>query len=282
MKTLILTVLTLMLTMGNLHAEELKIILSPFHGYVNVEEGKAAGPIIDIMDAIIKETNYSYAVEIYPWARAYRSIINGSANTLMPHLIKNKKRANLVKWGDEIMPMDFWIVKKKDRNDINFTTIDEAKKYNFITVHDDATTQYLQEHGFENLTVITDATQSIEMLNLNRGDLIIQEKNAFFHMLDSLKIDTDDYTPMHKIDELSRTLCLAFSKTTNDGVIRDIKHAFNQIKLDGTYDKILTKWGITADTKDPHGKHARIFTMQALQYPYTASNFQGSPKLQRF
>lgn len=244
MKQFLLMIAVTVFSSANLYAEKIHIAMSSFPGYVNVEGDVIKGPIIEIMDATMKRANYSYDVKQYPWARAYKTVTEGAANTLIPHLVRNEEREILVKWVDEIMPMEFWMVKKKSREDIQIKTLEDARKYSFIAVREDITTLYLQEHGFKRIQAVSQESQPIKMLLADRGDLIIQDKVAFFQMLNALEISADQYDFIYKLEDMPAALWIAFSNSTEDSVVKDIQKAFNQIKADGTYKKIMSKWGM--------------------------------------
>lgn len=244
MKRFILMIAVAVFSSANLYAEKIHIVMSSFPGYVNLEGEEIKGPLIEIMEATMKRANYSYDVKLYPWARAYKNITEGAANTLMPHLIRNEKRESRVQWVDEIMPMEFWMIKKKGREDIQIKTLDEARMYNFISVREDVTTQYLKERGFERIQVVNQELQPAKMLLADRGDLIIQDRVAFFQILSTLKISADQYDFVYKLEDMPTALWIALSNSTEDAVVKDIQKAFKQVKADGTYKKIMGQWGM--------------------------------------
>jgi ABC-type amino acid transport substrate-binding protein len=60
----------------------------------------------------------------------------------------------------------------------------------------------------------------------------------------ALGLNASDFEKAYFLDGVPAKLNLAFSQHTNDSIVEKYKKALNEIKKDGTFDRVLRKWGM--------------------------------------
>jgi len=232
---------------GSAYAEEPVVIaINIIPPYVFQKDGALMGVIPEITQIVAKKAGLPYVVEVYPWARIYKMGL-GDKNILVPTIYRTPEREKLFKWVGAVFPLKLWMFKLKKRSDIHIESIEAAKAYQTGGENEDASTQYLIRQGFiqgGNLTAFTGGKQLVQMLNSGRLDLVAAEELNFQHWAAELGLKASDFEKAYFIEGVQANLNLAFSPRTNDAIVEKYRKALNEIKKDGTFEKVLLKWGI--------------------------------------
>jgi len=243
---LILAMIGAIASGGRAYAEEPVVIaINIIPPYVFEKDGTLTGIIPEITQIVAKKAGLPYVIEVYPWARIYKMGLEDK-NILVPTIYRTPEREKLFKWVGAVFPLKLCMFKLKKRSDIHIESIEAAKVYQIGGENEDASTQYLIRQGFiqgKNLTAFTGGKQLVQMLNSGRLDLVVAEELNFQHWAAELGLNTSDFEKAYFIEEVQANLNLAFSRRTNDAIVEKYKKALNEIKKDGTFEKIRLKWG---------------------------------------
>lgn len=244
---LILATIGVMASGGRAYAEEPVVIaINIIPPYVFEKDGALVGIIPEITQIVADKAGLPYTIKIYPWARIYKMGLEDE-NILVPTIYRTPEREKLFKWVGAVMPLKLWIFKLKKRSDIRIGNIEAAKAYQIGGENEDASTQYLIRQGFiqgKNLTAFTRGKQLVQMLNSGRLDLVVAEELNFQYWVEELGLNPADFEKAYFLDGVPARLHLAFSRHTNDSIVEKYKKALSEIKKDGTFEKVLRKWGI--------------------------------------
>ncbi|MDO9010932.1 MAG: transporter substrate-binding domain-containing protein [Gallionella sp.] len=244
---LILVMIGVTASGGSAYAEEPVVIaINIIPPYVFKKDGGLTGIIPEITQIVAQKAGLPYVVEVYPWARIYKMGLEDK-NILLPTIYRTPEREKLFKWVGAVFPLKLWMFKLKKRSDIHIGSIEAAKAYQIGGENEDASTQYLIRLGFiqgKNLTAFTGGKQLVQMLNSGRLDLVVAEELNFQHWAAELGLNASDFEKAYFIEGVQANLNLAFSQRTNDAIVEKYKKALNEIKKDGTFEKVLLKWGM--------------------------------------
>ncbi|MNL50966.1 Bacterial extracellular solute-binding protein, family 3 [compost metagenome] len=125
------------------------------------------------------------------------------------------------------------------REDIAVTKdLENLKKYKFGVVTDSLESVLIESRGFK-LEKVKDPAQNIKMLKANRVDLLIGTAQY---------IKTLEEKHSVRLKKISRVKDVpyyaAFHKKTSDQFIIQFNQILNEMKKDGTTDKIYHKYGL--------------------------------------
>lgn len=238
-----LSILVTMLTFSNAQALELKIVSDPFPplGYVN-KDGKIVGMAVDIVKALLEETGIDGKFSMLPWARAYH-MAKTEENVLIFSLTKTEERERIFKLVGPIFSDKAYLYKLKKRNDIQLSSLNDAKKFYIGVVNKYYSHQYLVSKGFEigkNLDIVFSPELNFRKFINERFDLMISIETYFNYQVKESGFDPEIFEKA--LLAMSIENYLGFSAKTDDEIINRFKQALKKIKSDGTFDKIADKY----------------------------------------
>lgn len=225
------------------NAQEIRVVTEDFPPFQWVEDGELVGPSIDVTRALLQATGTKATIEVYPWARAYK-IATTEKNVLLLSPGRNAERENLFKWLGVIMHRNMHLWKLKERQDIVVERLEDAKNYKTAVVRSDVRTQFLLENGFvphTHLHVVPFNKLVIRLLFKRRADLIM-ENNGLPFKVEKLGLNFDELEKVLHVPELSGGVYGAFSLKTPDTVVNRFRDALKQLKDEGEFDKIISKY----------------------------------------
>lgn len=198
------------------------------------------GSSTDIMKEIFKRTKIRYSMELLPWARAYNYALTKS-NAVVFAASRTPEREKLFKWVGPIGENDwvlFSLIDPKTKTPkIKINTLEDAKKYVIGAYKGDATSNYLHSLGFTVDDTNLDLNNE-KKLQAERIDLWASGKQLGNWIFRKNKIN--NIAPVFTLK--TSVLYAAFNIQTDDAVIATLNKAIQDIKKDGTYNKIMKKY----------------------------------------
>lgn len=225
-------------------ATTITVVTEEYPPYNFTENGVIKGCSTEIVKEVLKRADIPYSLASFPWARTYNTALN-MPNVLIYSIGRSENRENLFKWIDVVAPYDIHLYKLKRRTDIQIASLDDARHYRIGAVRDDVRAQFLEKNSFEqgkNLDLVTQDTQNVRKMMIDRIDLFPIDQVALVHILKMEGLAIEDFEPVLHLQDLSTGLFLAFSKKTDDTLVEKCKAALAEIKKDGTYDAIMKKY----------------------------------------
>jgi len=240
-------VLVFALCMGHeTYSTELKILTEDYIPFNYLENGLLKGFSTEVVQTLIKKTGVQIErnkILLWPWKRAYQTALEED-NVLLFTTTRTPQREKLFKWVGPIYPREQWVFKLKSRDDIKIANIQAAKSYTVAEVEDSANFQEFVNHGFlpgKNLITISKGDSKIEMFLAGRIDLVsyipleaayrLRKLGKSYDLIEKLFLMSGEYK-----------YYLAFSHGTDDEIVAQFQKAFDDMKHDGLYNKILKKY----------------------------------------
>ena len=155
-------------------------------------------------------------------------------------------RINQFEWIGPITTTNTVIFGVNTPNAPTLDTLEEAKDYTIAVVKDDVTHLALLERGFvdnENLYVV-DSTQSLFRLLVARPDIdfIMADDITMSYRAKLAGVDVKQIKRVYEINDLPLNFYFACSLSTDQDVIQALKSAMADVRNDGTYAKIISRW----------------------------------------
>jgi polar amino acid transport system substrate-binding protein len=200
------------------------------------------GISVDLIKEIQKRIGNNKEIQLTTWNRAYDVTLNQLGYALFL-TTRSDKREKLFKWVGPTTSMKLVFFKNKKRTDLQILTLDDAKKVNSIVVAKQTiATEKLKEYGFKNLEINTLSNYSFAKLRENKIDLYPVEYHAFMYKLKNLHLEDQIVPVKMKKPIYEAKLYIAFNINTDEKIIKTWQNALDDIKKDGTYDKILNRY----------------------------------------
>ncbi len=225
---------------------ELKVITEDFAPFNYVEKGAVTGFTTEIVRTLIEKTGVRIArdkILFWPWKRAYQAALS-EENVLLFTTTRTPKREALFKWVGPIYPRQQWMFRLGSRTDIKARDLESARRYKVAEVEDSANYQTFVKNGFvpgKNLVLVNTWNSKINMLLAGRVDMASFLPLEFAHRMRLLGKEFNMLERMFLVSGEFKYF-LAFSRGTPDSAVTAFQQAYDGMKADGSYDRILKKY----------------------------------------
>ncbi|GGP65192.1 hypothetical protein GCM10009347_33830 [Shewanella algicola] len=240
---IILSVCFTLTPTGHLYAKnasEVQFITYPLPPFTYLDNGYLSGFSIDIIEAMMQNTQQTAKIEMYPFKRAFQ-LIKSQKNTALFLVAKRPERESEMKWVGPIISSGVYFYQKRDSG-LSLAHLEDLKRVqNIGVVQDNADHTYLNAQGFTNLSTDNAQLQSLKMLSYGRIDVAPMSELVMPYLAQAANIDinTIERTPIKLYDS---TLYIAFSNDTSDEDIALWQQAFDELKKSGQYQAIYDRY----------------------------------------
>lgn len=204
------------------------------------EDGQLKGISVEIVREILQKVGHPDQIEVLPWARAYR-IINHKDDCVLFSMSRRQEREKKFKWVGPLVEQNYYFYKRQG-SPITIDTLGQARSIHRIGVPRDFMIHILLEtQKFKNLDVSHNPVQDLKKLMLDRVDVVPMGELNLIPTLKEAGIPVDEVERTEHIIYHS-VLYIAFSPNVDDTTIQTWQEALDEIKADGTYQKIRAKY----------------------------------------
>jgi len=221
------------------NAAKIKVVTENSPPLQEMEGDRVGGVATKLVEAVLKKSGMSYEIKMYPWARAFSML--QEPNVLIYSMARTKTRESQFKWVGELLPVRYYLFRLKSRPEIAPKTIEEAKRYRIGVLRQDIVHQYLKREEFPLLDEVAKIELNFAKLFNNRVELVPYSDRLIINFdCINLNIDCEKLEPALLLEDISFGLYLAFSKKTDDAVVKKVRDAYDALKADGTYERIMS------------------------------------------
>lgn len=203
---------------------------------------KLVGISVDIIKEIQKRIGNDKEIIMFPWNRAYNMTLKKEGFSLFS-TARSKEREALFKWVGPLVPLKF--VMYKNKNDLKiYHNLNDAKSVAAIAVtKNDVSEQFLRDKGFNNLQIDIGNSGQENIHRVLKGQAQLYSSGYISGHYQINELHLNDKIVMTKIPPLfESSLSIAFNINTSDKIISLWQKTLDEIKSDGTYDRILEKY----------------------------------------
>jgi polar amino acid transport system substrate-binding protein len=226
--------------------DNVKIFTENYPPYNMEVNGKVKGISVDLLVEMFKRMNSKLTrddIKLVPWARGYRVVLS-KPNTMLFSTTRTKEREKLFKWVGPIIDTTIGIIAPKSSH-IKITKPSDLNKYKIGAVINDIGEQLLLANGVkkENIQSISGKNPVItnfRKMGKHRIDMFAYETHVAMYGVRSYQIDQSDFEVVYILKK--GQLYYAFNKKTPNSIIKKYQKALDEIKADGTYKKIISKY----------------------------------------
>jgi len=218
---------------------ELQIYTEEFAPLNLMKDGQLTGQATEVVQEILKRMEIEKDITLLLWSDAYQKLMNES-NIALFSTCMISARKDLFKWAGPISSVENYFYTSKDCT-LNIETLDDAKKVLKIAVLKDyAIAGILKEKGFTNLVEYNTIQEIFTQLLNGKVNLFPCSNLVLNSEIKKLGIDPCEFKKALFIT--SELEYIAFSQSTSDELIQTWQSHLDNMKNDGTFDKIFQKW----------------------------------------
>lgn len=212
------------------YATKITVVTEAFKPLQYLEENEVKGPATDLVKALLESSNFTYSLNLMPWARAYK-MAKEQPNVLIYSMSRTKERENEFHWIGLITPVKYKLYGLKTREDLIINSIEDIKNYNVGVLRGSATESALKKLS-NNLISLNSAEQIFSMTNLGRIDVFPANTLHFkdvcrnYNSISSCK----DFTDLIEIPNAGQGLYIALSKSSTKEVIQKLTYFYQKLK----------------------------------------------------
>ncbi|WP_085300317.1 substrate-binding periplasmic protein [Cognaticolwellia mytili] len=202
------------------------------------------GAMVEVVNAMLKKAQLVTDINIYPWARSYQLALS-EKNTIIFSLFRDTKREKKFHWIGKLYTVKSYLTNLKSRSDIKINRLADANDYSVGTIRGDLAENHLLDNGFllnENLFISSKYNVLWELLYSGRIDVAFTNSLLWRYEIKSLGLDPKKLKLNYQIPNFASELYIAASLSTDKKIVDALTKALADIKADGSYQRILTKW----------------------------------------
>ncbi|MCP3922938.1 MAG: amino acid ABC transporter substrate-binding protein [Desulfobacterales bacterium] len=215
------------------------VYISEYPPFCYTKDGKVTGFATEIVSEIMQRIGVYNNISSLPWKRAYK-YLSDRPDIILFTVTRTKAREELFKWVGPITISSLVFFAKKN-SFIKINRMEEAKKLRIGTVQGYSSEKFLIKEGFTNIDSVAGSEKSNPLkLMAGRIDLWATVDIVGIYNARLLGVDRKKMKAIYTIKKQPKYI--AFSRQTDDLTIERWQKALNEIRKDGTFDRILSNW----------------------------------------
>lgn len=223
-------------------ADDLKIFTEDLPPYNFVKNGKLTGFCPEIVREILKRLDLPDTITVTSWTKAY-TLLQMQPNVALFSTTRSKGRESFFKWVGPLASGDRWVLVARKNANMSIANLEEAKKVKHLgCTKDDIREEFLLKHGFTNLLPVDNSSDNPRNLANGTIDLWISSVYECSPIIELAGADMSQFEVVYLFDQEEPPTYIAFSKGTPNDVVAKWQKALDEMKKDGTYQRILSKW----------------------------------------
>jgi polar amino acid transport system substrate-binding protein len=216
----------------------------PFN-YRDPSTGEITGASVEVLMQIFSKLGIKgedINLKIYPWARGYHKVLNDSKTALFSTTYTLDRLQNM-KFLGPIAPNVIAVTALKSRQ-LNIKSIEDLNQLTISVVRDDIGEELLVGLGVkpEAIDHLNSGLSMVKKLASGRVDAVAYTFITTLSLFEQAKINPDDFEIVYILKQSS--MGYAFHNGTDARILEPMRKALDELIIDGTRKKILTKYGL--------------------------------------
>lgn len=217
-----------------------RLVASDFPPFTLEKGDSAPGALAEIVQLMAKKVGKEVPIEYFPWARAQYMSTTLPRTVILP-LTRIPSRESQYTWLVEIYRQDFVFFGKK-ASDYDFNSLDVLRTLRVGAYHGSASRQQLQERQFEHIVEAMNYNDLWRMLDMGIVDVVYCGRTIALFRIHQVHYDINQLRFGLVLD--SGSVWLAGGKDFTEADVAAWSKAFEELKRDGSYVRILRKYGL--------------------------------------
>ncbi|MDP6777883.1 MAG: transporter substrate-binding domain-containing protein [Candidatus Latescibacteria bacterium] len=214
----------------------------PFN-FRDEEDGQVKGICVDILLKIFEKLGVTTArsdLEVYPWARGYRTALN-KPRTALFSMTFTEERAKLFKLVGPVVPTQVSLLARKSRG-LKVESVIDMKALRIGSIRDDIGDQLIRKLGLSSKAIHTKvaADNIVRMLYRDRLDAIAYADDIARHHSKLAGLDPEELESIYVL--MKSHMVYAFHQSTDPKMLEAFKTALDELRNDGTVGRIRDRY----------------------------------------
>jgi polar amino acid transport system substrate-binding protein len=221
------------------HAGSMQILTADIPPMAFMKDGRVTGYCVDIVREIQRRIGNSTEIELQPWARAYRSALEGE-NVLLVCPKRTPEREVRFKWvGPLFTSQTNFYARPADR--VRIHSLEDAKKLSGVLApRDFYSYQYLSDAGFMNLEPTNNTLTMLRMLLGGRRPVMVLDHRQLQPLLEEAGAHPEQVEMVYTAFTIGSYL--SFPKQAPAEQVAQWQRALDKMKQDGAFARIYRQW----------------------------------------
>jgi len=221
-------------------AQDLKILSSHLPPYAMKGEAKQ-GFVAEVAQEIAERVGNDPELHFSSWSRVYKTIQSKSGHLLAP-IARTPQREDKLSWVVPVFP-DRMVLLTYGENAEELSLKEAAEKGTVGVQQDSLMHELAKKRGIDssNLDVSGDLNSIARKFAAGRIDAWLSLESLAVFSMKEQGLDTDPITVGEVVSEF--TVYIGGSPDLSEDVKQEWRDAFEAMKDDGTYEKIMAKYG---------------------------------------
>ncbi len=217
-----------------------RLYISEYPPFCFTQDDKATGVGVDIVQEILHRLDLKATITSLPWKRAY-IYLSKKPDVMLFTVTRTPERESLFQWVGPVITAELVLFAKRGSK-LNIQTLDDAKQVKSIgTVQGYSAEKWLRSKGFTNIdTIARDDRRNVLKLMPKRISLWACVNISGFFIAKQARFDPAELKIVYKLVEQPKYI--AYSKAIPKNDIQEWQRILDEMKQDGTYDKIMSRW----------------------------------------
>nr|WP_275425517.1 transporter substrate-binding domain-containing protein [Saliniradius amylolyticus] len=202
------------------------------------------GLMTHIVQVALKRMGINLKLLFIPWARAIQMVKNGEADGIVG-IYPTKQRKQYLTFSDPVFVEQNALYARTD-DLVRFAHIDDLKPYSIGVVRDAANGEPFDSATQLNKVLLTSNQQSIDMLLLNRIDLLAGPERVIEYLLSTQFPERQQelvrLTPI--IGRKALSVAIRQQYPDAKAFMQQFNEHLAALKQDGSYDRIIKEHGV--------------------------------------
>lgn len=222
-----------------LQAEPLQLYTEDYRPFSYYDNGVLTGMAVEVVELLMQRTATSATIELVPWTRGYHQV-QQQANTALFSTVRTPGREASFQWVGPIATGHTSIYSHRDAG-FKVRTLQDVERFNTLAVPKQwYSYEYLRERGVSNLYGVPSPQHMVKMFKHRRIALLVANDLALAQMLAQQGLQQADVELQFTF--MDNHSYIAFSKQTDPAVVERWQWALEQLKQDGSLQRIHQRW----------------------------------------
>ena len=215
----------------------------PPYNFVDGENDQLRGITVEILLKMFAKIGVGLSVDdiaVMPWPRGYRNLLEVPGTALFSTTY-TVERLQLFRFVGPIIPTQVSVIAKKERN-LGVLEVEELNQLTIGTISNDIGDQLIKQVGVtsEAIFEIGDPESMIKMLERGRLDAVAYAEDIAKYQIKLGGGDPNEYESVYVLQKSH--MGYTFHKSTDPRVLEHLRKALDELRADGTVDKIYEKY----------------------------------------
>lgn len=203
---------------------------------------EAPGMLVELVETMASRTQRSVKVEFYPWARAVSVTQSDSRCAILP-LTRTPEREEKYQWLVKLYQQSFAFITPAGKKPVN--SVDDARQMKIVVLRGSPNVTQLKNHQFNTAKIVEENSVETMLKDLDSGIVDAIYGGDVINM-ETVRSSGRNLQNYHVGLVLEKgEIWLAGSRGFTQTDIDALRDAYIGLKKDGTYNRLLKKYGIS-------------------------------------